>query len=120
MPARSVCLVTLSLSEAGPGRFGRQVSVTDIYYSNTIPCHLPAISSCCSLPAVQFSPKLSSSTFPGASTHFGSTFLSWLRIMLVGIWLGLHWVLFSFFDRYTQSSVPSDGKASTHVHFVQV
>ena len=31
MPARSVCLVTLSLSEAGPGRFGRQVSVTDIY-----------------------------------------------------------------------------------------
>ena len=36
-PARSVCLVTLSLSEAGPGRFGRQVSVTDIYH--TIPYH---------------------------------------------------------------------------------
>ena len=35
MPARSVCLVTLSLSEAGPGRFGGQVSVTDIYH--TIP-----------------------------------------------------------------------------------
>ena len=35
--ARSVCLVTLSLSEAGPGRFGRQVSVTDIYH--TIPYH---------------------------------------------------------------------------------
>ena len=35
MPARSVCLVTLSLSEAGPGRFGRQISVTDIYH--TIP-----------------------------------------------------------------------------------
>ena len=35
MPARSVCLVTLSLSEAGPGRFGRQVSVTGIYH--TIP-----------------------------------------------------------------------------------
>ena len=33
MPARSVCLVTLSLSEAGPGRFGRQVSVTDIYHA---------------------------------------------------------------------------------------
>ena len=33
MPARSVCLVTLSLSEAGPGRFGRQVSVTDIYHT---------------------------------------------------------------------------------------
>ena len=31
--ARSVCLVTLSLSEAGPGRFGRQVSVTDIYHT---------------------------------------------------------------------------------------
>ena len=37
MPARSVCLVTLSLSEAGPGRLGRQVSVTDIY--DTIPYH---------------------------------------------------------------------------------
>ena len=37
MPARSVCLVTLSLSEAGPGRFGGQVSVTDIYH--TIPYH---------------------------------------------------------------------------------
>ena len=37
MPARSVFLVTLSLSEAGPGRFGRQVSVTDIYH--TIPYH---------------------------------------------------------------------------------
>ena len=28
--------MTLSLSEAGPGRFGRQVSVTDIYHA--IPC----------------------------------------------------------------------------------
>ena len=37
MPARSVCLVTLSLSEAGPGRFGGQVSVTDIYH--TMPYH---------------------------------------------------------------------------------
>ena len=37
MPARSVCLVTLSLSEAGPGRFGRQASVTDIYHA--MPCH---------------------------------------------------------------------------------
>ena len=37
MPARSVCLVTLSLSEAGPGRFGCQVSVTDIYH--TMPYH---------------------------------------------------------------------------------
>ena len=42
MPARSVCLVTLSLSEAGPGRFGRQVSVIDIYHTipyHTIPYH---------------------------------------------------------------------------------
>ena len=41
MPARSVCLVTLSLSEAGPGRFGGQVSVTDIYHTihHTIPYH---------------------------------------------------------------------------------
>ena len=36
MPARSVCLVALSLSEAGPGRFGRQASVTDIYHA--MPC----------------------------------------------------------------------------------
>ena len=28
-----------------------------------------------------------------------------LRLMLVGIWLGLHWVLFYFFDDYIQSSV---------------
>ena len=41
MPARSVCLVTLSLSEAGPGRFGRQVSITDIYH--TIPYHTAAV-----------------------------------------------------------------------------
>ena len=37
MPARSVCLVTLPLSEAGPRRFGGQASVTDIYH--TIPYH---------------------------------------------------------------------------------
>ena len=36
MPARSVCLVTLSLSEAGPGRFGRQVSVIDIYHTTIL------------------------------------------------------------------------------------
>ena len=30
---------TLSLSEAGTGRFGRQVSVTDIYHTVTIPYH---------------------------------------------------------------------------------
>ena len=41
MPARSVCLLTLSLSEAGPGRFGGQVSVTDIYH--TIPSHTVAL-----------------------------------------------------------------------------
>ena len=53
MPARSVYLVALSLSEAGPGRFGRQVSVIDIYHtiyhtsSNSV-----QFSSCCYLPAV--------------------------------------------------------------------
>ena len=41
LPARSVYLVTLSLSEAGSGRFGRQQSSTDIYH--TIPYHtIPA------------------------------------------------------------------------------
>ena len=44
MPARSVCLVTLSLSEAGPGRFGGQVSVTDIYH--TIPANRNATLPC--------------------------------------------------------------------------
>ena len=29
IPARGVCLLTLSLSEAGPGRVGRQLSFTD-------------------------------------------------------------------------------------------
>ena len=63
MPARSDCLVTLSLSEAGPGRFGCQVSVTDIYH--TIPYHLslclsstPSLAPCISLtlctPAILF------------------------------------------------------------------
>ena len=37
MPARNVCLVALSLSEAGPGRFGGQASVMDIYHA--MPCH---------------------------------------------------------------------------------
>ena len=44
MPARSVCLVALSLSEAGPGRFGRQVSVIDIYH--TILYHTYAMRGC--------------------------------------------------------------------------
>ena len=43
MPARSVCLglglVTLSLPEAVPGRFGRQASVTGIYHNGTMPYH---------------------------------------------------------------------------------
>ena len=43
MPARSVYLMTLSLSEAGPGRFGCQTSVTDIYHAilpEVAPCLL--------------------------------------------------------------------------------
>ena len=42
MPARSVCLVTLSLSEAGPGRFDRQQPSTAFYHTipyHTIPYH---------------------------------------------------------------------------------
>ena len=38
MHTRSACLhilVTLSLSEAGPGRFGRQPSSTDFYHTTT-------------------------------------------------------------------------------------
>jgi hypothetical protein len=33
MPARSVCLVALSLSKAGPGRFGGQLSFTDLCHT---------------------------------------------------------------------------------------
>ena len=33
-------------------------------------------------------------------------------IMLVGIWLGLYRVLFSFFDRYIQSSVQFPGEGA--------
>ena len=44
MPARSVCLVALSLSEAGPGRFGGQVSVIDIYH--TMPYQLSTTLHC--------------------------------------------------------------------------
>ena len=61
MPARSVCLVTLSLSEAGPGRFGGQVSVTDIYHSyHAMPCHtrrLNSVALLVPLRSVQFSSK---------------------------------------------------------------
>ena len=54
MPARSVCLVTLSLSEAGPGRFGGQVSVTDIYH--TIPYHTNGLAAriCCTFSPTTF------------------------------------------------------------------
>ena len=46
MPARSVCLVTLSLSEAGPGRFGGQVSVTGIYHTIPPPYHALRVCLC--------------------------------------------------------------------------
>ena len=52
------------------------------------------------LSLVVFVCSISSPSFPGVSKHFGLTFLSWLRLMLVGIWLGLYWVLFSYFDHY--------------------
>ena len=38
-PCHAVCLVTLSLSEAGPGRFGGQVSVIDIYHTLPWVCY---------------------------------------------------------------------------------
>ena len=37
-----------------------------------------------------------------------------LRLMLVGVWLGLLWVLFYFFDHYIQSSVQQ--LALVHFH----
>ena len=36
VPARSVCLVTLSLSEAEPGSFDGQLSFVDLYHTSTI------------------------------------------------------------------------------------
>ena len=46
-----------------------------------------------------------------------------LRLMLVGVWLGLLWVLFYFFDHYIQSSVqfgPSMGGAVMGVGFLEL
>ena len=73
MPARSVCLVTLSLSEAGPGRFGCQISVTDIYH--IIPSHLSG-----SIYAFRFDISVIAKYDARA------------------YWFGLYWVLSSFFD----------------------
>ena len=59
MPVRSVCLVTLSPSEAGPGRFGRQVSfmIKDIYH--TIPYHtIPYVDLQADTTAIQIRPTL--------------------------------------------------------------
>ena len=43
-------------------------------------------------------------TFPGAFI-LRLDFPILARMMLVGVWLGLHWVSFSFFDDYTQNSI---------------
>ena len=62
--ARSVCLVTLSLSEAGPGRFGRQASVTDIYHA--MPCHagrVPSVHGTC-YPVLAWSIQLRAYAMP--------------------------------------------------------
>ena len=52
--------------------------------------------------AAQISCTFSTTSF--SSVQF-SVLLPRLRLMLVGIWLGLCWVLFYFFDHYIQSSV---------------
>ena len=70
MPARSVCLVTLSLSEAGPGRFGRPMSVTDIY--RTMPYHhanLPI--------TISNATSLVLTFFFEPSTHKSAFFFAW-------------------------------------------
>ena len=38
-----------------------------------------------------------------------------LRLMLVGVWLGLLWVLFYFFDHYIQSSALFKVQLTTHL-----
>ena len=63
MPSRSVCLVTLSPSEAGPGRFGRQVSVTDIYLA--MPCHaMPCTGSSLTTPFTEGCPGVNNKASP--------------------------------------------------------
>ena len=73
---------------------------------------------------------LSSPTFRGASMHhtmhFGSTFLSRLRMMLVGIWLGLYWGFFFLRSLYYKGegiyrlqAVPDIFKVPHFVQFVQ-
>ena len=51
MPARTAFLVTLSLSEAGPGRLGGQISVTDIYHTMVVAAvDTPAYGPCLAIP----------------------------------------------------------------------
>ena len=45
-------------------------------------------------------------TLPSTSTDLSSVQFNVLRLMLVGVWLGLHWVLFYFFDHYVHCSKP--------------
>ena len=48
---------------------------------------------------------LSSPTFLVACVLVRHSCYMWLRLMLVGVWFGLCWASFSFFDHYIQSSV---------------
>ena len=48
---------------------------------------------------------------------FSSVQFSIVRLMLVGIWLGLYWVFFSFFDHYIQSSAISSHQVRLNPKF---
>ena len=44
-------------------------------------------------------------SFSSVQSHLFGASMYLLRLMFVGVWLGLLWVLFYFFDHYIQSSV---------------
>ena len=93
----SVQLICCAVREAGS--FPRSPSRRRAIELIVKPCPLAA-RICCTFRPTSFSSVQFSSAF-------GSTFLLWLCLMLVGTWFGLYWVLFSFFDHYIYSSVNS-------------
>ena len=51
-------------------------------------------------------------------SKFSSVQFSSVQFSSVGVWLGLHWVLFYFFDHYIQSSVQFSSVDFTGYYFI--
>ena len=99
MPARSVCLVTLPLSEAGPGRFGGQVPATDIYHTIPYPGRHQEQApkqrctfSPTTFSSVQFSSATQTDQFQHCSVSIQSSVIQFLIVMhLPSALVGLRW-----------------------------